>query len=846
MTPDKHKRLQELFFTTHDLPHDERDRFIKESCGEDEALARELRNLLLHADKNPDFLEQPVIDAALQSRVVDEILRHDDALLSSVGPYRLLSVIGEGGFARVYLAEQLTPLRRRVAVKVLRYGMDSAKVLKRFEAERQALAHLSHPSVVSIIDAGQLDDGTRRPYFVMEHVPGEPITTYCGRLGLSIDERIKLLIRVFDAVQHAHVNGVIHRDLKPSNILVADLDGVPTPKIIDFGVAKAIGQTKLTDQSLHTQQGELLGTLAYMSPEQLRGEADTRSDVYALGVLAYQLLAGELPIDVRRLGIGEAVRAIEGVAPTSLRLRNPACDGDLDIIVSTALAKDAGRRYQSAGAVADDLRRLLNHEPILARKPSAVYLLRQFCRRRRALVSVTAGAVVVFFILSAVAWYGLFQARASERRSSEFASFLARETLPRLDEIAGTDAVRDDIAQRCYDESWHLLQRRPDDPHLLDVLASALRYKSSTEFRAGRVTASLDLRRQAVEARRHAATLAPSDATTLGRLSIDLVLLGDALCALERRAEGWRLYEEAASLHERLVESSRSVKHLEWLAWSHERLTIVAFQRSDVSSMTEHSDACLHLSQELFELEPENPLSMHALRAAHVACARAADARGDTELARNHLQQALPLARAVVVADPARPPFVLDCVSLLWLLGNREDDPSLAMKRFEEARVLLESLMRLGMRDAIIGSFRAGVLTRLAGVALDAGNVADANRLADEALALREFFDGPLQRAVDMHWQVGRVLARLDRRAESEEHLSVAFELQERAAFAPGADVRHLWDLLIMMSSPDSGCYFDPVRSAQLANLARNRTPDLNKEQERILEQVDQVQGIDP
>jgi len=831
MTPDKHKRLQELFFTAHDLPHDERDRFIKESCGEDEALARELRNLLLHADQNPGFLERPVIDAALQARVVDEILRHDDALLSSVGPYRLLSVIGEGGFARVYLAEQLAPLRRRVAVKVLRYGMDSANVLKRFGAERQALAYLSHPSVVSIIDAGQLDDGTRRPYFVMEYVPGEPITTYCERLELSIGERVKLLVRVFDAVQHAHVNGVIHRDLKPSNILVADIDGAPTPKIIDFGVAKAIGQTQLTDQSLHTQQGELLGTLEYMSPEQLRGESDIRSDVYALGVLAYELLAGKPPIAVRRLGIGAAIRAIEETTPRPLRVQNAACDHDLDIVVSTALAKDPGRRYQSAGAMADDLRRVLGHLPIHARKPSALYLLRQFCRRRKGLATVTAVAFVAVLGFAVVAWREQHKARCAERATREYAVFMAQTTLPKLGVLSGTAEVRNDIARRSRDEVLEQLKRRPDDPELLDVLATALRELSSTELGAGQAETALRIRAEAVETRRRAFALAPLDLRILGSLSIDMVLLGDLLCGLQREPEGWQQYEAAAALHEQLVRADRSDVHLEYLAWSQERLSTAALIRGDIDEAQRRAEDCLSVSGELLERDPQNPLALHAVRAAHMVCARVADAHGEVDIVRAHVDQALPLGRFLVESSSSRASYVVDYVVLLQFAGDREATREKAEARYLEARDLMDGLERFGLLDPSARPLQAACLQRLASLRLDQGRADEARQLVDRLLAMRPRLPAPppddVRGTVDTHWAIGALLERLGRSDEADEFLGAAFQWQEDATRTRPSDPRELWALAYMLASKHSGRYQNPSRAKELVEIARPHTPRL-------------------
>ncbi len=337
----------------------------------------------------------------------------------SIGPYRLRERLGEGGMGEVWLAEQLRPVHRQVAVKVIKAGMDTARVVARFEAERQALARMSHPSIAQVFDAGATPEG--RPFFAMEYVRGEPITDYCGRHRLTVRERIDLFLEVCDAVQHAHQKGIIHRDLKPSNVLVAVRDDRPVPKIIDFGVAKATTQS-LTERTLYTERGVLIGTLEYMSPEQaeMSGlDIDTRTDVYALGVILYELLTGALPFEpgeLRKKSFDEIRRTIREVEPPrpSTRVtttiggdagqagspRGPVAlahelRGDLDWIVLRALEKDRTRRYGSASDLAADLQRHLDHLPVLACPPSTTYRLRKFVRRHRIVVSAAAALVVL-------------------------------------------------------------------------------------------------------------------------------------------------------------------------------------------------------------------------------------------------------------------------------------------------------------------------------------------------------------------------------------------------------------------------------------------------------------------
>jgi non-specific serine/threonine protein kinase/serine/threonine-protein kinase len=344
-------------------------------------------------------------------------------LPSHIGPYRVIELLGQGGMGAVYLAEQTQPFRRRVAVKVIKPGMDSEQVIARFETERQALALMNHPNVARVLDAGTTSDG--RPFFVMEHVPGIPITDYCDRHTLNTRERLKLFLSVCDAVQHAHQKGIIHRDLKPSNVLVAVQDDAPVPKVIDFGVAKAIEQ-RLTEKTLYTELGQLVGTPEYMSPEQAEMtvlDIDTRSDIYSLGVLLYELLVGALPFDrkaLRRTPARELPHILSSEDPVtpSTRLSSLGADaagvakkrrtdsaalrrllrGDLDWITMKALEKDRTRRYGTASQLADDIGRYLSSQPVMAGPPSASYRIRKFVTRNRG--PVAAAALVLLALVA--------------------------------------------------------------------------------------------------------------------------------------------------------------------------------------------------------------------------------------------------------------------------------------------------------------------------------------------------------------------------------------------------------------------------------------------------------------
>jgi serine/threonine protein kinase/tetratricopeptide (TPR) repeat protein len=454
----------------------ERQAYLDEACSGQPELRRQVQHLLRLYEGAGSFLENPAADSPATGafQEVAEPAAPPEVPGTVIGPYKLLEQIGEGGMGTVWMAQQQQPVKRVVAVKLIKAGMDSKQVIARFEAERQALALMDHANIARVLDAGTTSAG--RPYFVMDLVKGVPITKYCDEHRLTPKQRLELFIPVCQAVQHAHQKGIIHRDLKPSNVLVALYDGKPVPKVIDFGVAKAAGQT-LTDKTLVTGFGAIVGTLEYMSPEQAeinQLDIDTRSDIYSLGVLLYELLAGSPPFsrkELEKAGMLEMLRVIREQEPSKPSTKLSSSDalptlsanrgtepakltklvrGELDWIVMKALEKDRNRRYETANGFAMDVQRYLADEPVQACPPSAAYRLRKFARRNKAALAIAACVLaVVLGLVASAAWFGRQRAfRQAETQRGVTAALAQAETF-----------LQEGEKQMDYPERWQATAR---------------------------------------------------------------------------------------------------------------------------------------------------------------------------------------------------------------------------------------------------------------------------------------------------------------------------------------------------------------------------------------------------
>jgi serine/threonine protein kinase len=496
-------RAEEIFCAALEVTSlAERGAFVRANCGQDAELLATVEAMLNSQPEVDNFFKRsmPSVTPDISQAITDACGLADNAVGTGddigdegkrIGPYRLLQKIGEGGCGVVYLAEQQAPVRRRVALKVIKLGMDTKRVIARFEAERQALALMDHPHIARVLDAGATETG--RPYFVMELVHGKKITRYCDEHCLDLHDRLSLFIQVCNAIQHAHQKGIVHRDIKPSNILVMNHDGVPVPKVIDFGIAKATSGEPLTDKTLFTAFEQFVGTPAYMSPEQAEMgnmDVDTRSDIYSLGVLLYELLTGKTPFEQNELlesGLDQMRRTLRECEPHRPSAKLKALDndeltetallrrveprklkslltGDLDWIVMKALEKDRSLRYQTANGLGVDAQHYLNNEPVVARPPNRFYRFRKLVRRNKGLF-VMIGTVS----LALVSGFGTSSWLFVKEREARREQVVLREEAERARASESRRRVEAETSAKIAEAAVLITRKRVDEAdHLID------------------------------------------------------------------------------------------------------------------------------------------------------------------------------------------------------------------------------------------------------------------------------------------------------------------------------------------------------------------------------------------
>jgi tetratricopeptide (TPR) repeat protein len=818
--PTDFARIQKVFQAVAGLPPAERAAVLERECGSDPDLRRCIDALLLaHDDPRelpaaehelsgwpttpptpfPDCGELPEAEGEATGAYVPAV----DANQLFAGRYKLREKLGQGGMGIVYVAEQLEPVQRRVALKIIGAGLDTRRLLARFEQERQALALMDHPNIAKVFDAGV--DQAGRPYFAMELVKGLPLTKYCDDARLSTRERLELFIPVCQAVQHAHQKGIIHRDLKPSNILVGLYDGRAVPKVIDFGVAKATGP-RLTEQSVYTEVGSIIGTLEYMSPEQAELnnlDIDTRSDIYALGVILYELLTGTVPFsrkELEKAGLAEMLRVIKEMEPAkpSTRLSGSGTlpsiaanrqtepkaltalvRGELDWIVMKALEKNRQRRYETANAFAADIRHYLYDEAVLACPPSMTYRLRKFVRRNKvALATATLVATALLVGTTAAIWQAVraTQAETAVRGERDRALAAEEQARARLDESRRAQAKareRFQLARSAVDEFLTRVSESPEmKAHALEALRSKL-LETAADFyekfvreaagdlevraergrgynrlgelygRTGRSDRAEKAYHEAIAIQRQLSEAAPGEPTYAQDLGKSLYKLGELYFNVARHSQSEKSYQETMAIQRKLAKTYADVPDYQNdLAQTLINVGALYTYRDMDLALNAWQEA-LAIQKPLAAAHPKNAAFLHVLGDIYLNLGYGKSIANRPGLGESDNKQAVATLRAVVQIDPDNPDYQDDLAGALNNLATtyrKTKRVELAQGAFAEAIAIKKKLAELHPQVPGYLSTLAGIQNNLGRLLNETGHTPEAETVVKEAMGTIDRF----------------------------------------------------------------------------------------------------------
>jgi len=822
MCPER-KGEEAIFYEALELKSPgERSAYLKGVCGDDLALLARVEALLKVQASERSIVEAAA--ASLDMTLETEPLAEGPGTV--IGRYKLLQLIGEGGFGVVYMAEQQKPIRRRVALKIIKLGMDTKQVIARFEAERQALAMMEHPNIAKVLDAGATDTG--RPYFVMELVRGIPITEYCDKNNLPTRQRLELFIDVCRAVQHAHQKGIIHRDIKPSNAMITLRDnGTAVPKIIDFGIAKAT-QQRLTEKTLFTEYHQFIGTPEYMSPEQAQMgdlDIDTRSDIYSLGVLLYELLAGTTPFDREKLrssAYDEMLKTIRETEPPkpSTRLNtlgdalsdvarhrhaesSELCKiirGDLDWVVMKALEKDRTRRYETANELAVDVERHLRDEPVVAGPPGTVYRFHKFVRRNRA--GVTFGVLVAATLVIGLFLATLGFAQASRQRNRAEANFQkAREAVDemtrvaeeQLVNVAGAEQVRRDLLEKAQIFYRDFVEEEiSNDPRVRQEMGRAYKRLADIHQMLGEFKQAEQAFRQAIDIFGVLSAEFPSVPEYRRDLASALFYLGVLLKNyMADKHQALNVYERAFELRVKLAEEFPTVpEYLSELADTHLDLGLVLGDLRRYEQALTHLRQSLDLRAELADRFPDNLEYREGPAGGHHWLGACLQAVGRPEEAERHYRRCLAIRTELVEAQPDSAKcqhhlaHIQNYLARLLLKTGRSEE---ALEVFQEAAAIGEELVA-GFPKFHMYWWRVSSSYQGLGEALAAtGHSEQAEEKLRQCLSIRQRLvsDWPASRMYqnglnESYNDFGLFLQAMDRLEEAEQAYRTSIEICEK------------------------------------------------------------------